>query len=342
MKLPLISIIIPVYNMERYISNCLDSLINSTYKNLEILLIDDGSKDNSPQICDEYAAKDSRIKVVHKPNGGVSSARNVGIDMMSGDYVHFLDPDDWMAIDTYKNVIGHLQRTNADVCFINTTHEYADGTPSSLRTPDIGDGLYNRSALLKYIIGFRGFNNIWTSYYFSSTNKIMKSSIIKDENITYKFDENFAYLEDGIFVMSILHRIETGYIDTNGYYHRRMHNESAMGSFSEASLASKMLVGYQAMLNLNICKTNPLIQKHLYEAYYHSGQHYLRVAVSHGYSVLTKNILDAFRTDSRFLREACNIIYRNYSDEREKSSSLWHELKKCKSTKNKHSEGETN
>lgn len=342
MKSPLISIIIPVYNMERYISNCLDSLINSSYKNLEILLINDGSTDNSPNICDEYASKDPRIKAFHKPNGGVSSARNLGIDMMTGDYVHFLDPDDWMSTDAYTNVMSHLQRTNADVCFINTTHEYSDGSPSDLRTPDAGEGLYNRSALLKYIIGFRGLNNIWTSYYFSSTNKIMKTSIIKDESVTYKFNENFAYLEDGIFVMSILHRIETGYIDPRGYYHRRMHNESAMGGFSEAKLATKMLAGYQEMLKLDICKTNFLTNKHLYEAYYHSGQHYLRVAVSHGYTVLTKNILDAFKTDTRFLREACNIIYKNYTEEREKATTFWHELNKRKSKTHNDMKGEKN
>lgn len=93
---PLVSIIVPVFKVENYLNRCVDSLLNQSYNNLEIILVDDGSPDRCPEICDEYAALDNRVKVIHKPNGGVSSARNAGLDMASGEYITFLDSDDWI------------------------------------------------------------------------------------------------------------------------------------------------------------------------------------------------------------------------------------------------------
>ena len=91
---PLISIIIPVYKVEQYLKECIDSIINQTYMNLEIVIVDDGSPDNCPLICDQYAALDKRIKVIHKKNGGLSDARNAGLNIITGDYVTFVDSDD--------------------------------------------------------------------------------------------------------------------------------------------------------------------------------------------------------------------------------------------------------
>lgn len=107
----LISVIIPVYNVEQYLKRCLDTVINQTYKNLEIILIDDGSTDNGGKICDEYALKDNRIKVIHKENGGVSSARNLGLDIAKGDYIGFVDSDDFIENDMYE-ILHNLLITN--------------------------------------------------------------------------------------------------------------------------------------------------------------------------------------------------------------------------------------
>lgn len=98
----MISIIIPIYKAERYLSKCVDSILAQTYADWELLLVDDGSPDNSGELCDEYAAKDKRIKVFHKENGGVSSARNLGLEMMAGEWVTFVDADDWIASDTLE------------------------------------------------------------------------------------------------------------------------------------------------------------------------------------------------------------------------------------------------
>ena len=94
---PLISVIVPIYNVEKYLARCVDSIVNQTYKNLEIILVDDGSPDLCPQMCDDYAEKDSRIKVVHKKNGGLSDARNAGMAVSTGEYISFIDSDDYVS-----------------------------------------------------------------------------------------------------------------------------------------------------------------------------------------------------------------------------------------------------
>ena len=95
----LISIVLPIYNVEKYIEKCMDSVLNQTYKNIEVILVDDGSPDRCPKICEEYAKKDNRIKVVHKENGGLSDARNAGIKVANGEYITFIDSDDYIDQD---------------------------------------------------------------------------------------------------------------------------------------------------------------------------------------------------------------------------------------------------
>ena len=114
-----ISIIIPVYNVEKYLATCLDSVINQTYKNLEILLIDDGSTDSSGLICEQYSKKDTRIKTIHKKNGGLSDARNVGISYASGDYISFIDSDDFIDINTFTILNQYIKQYNADIITFN-------------------------------------------------------------------------------------------------------------------------------------------------------------------------------------------------------------------------------
>lgn len=111
----LVSVIIPAYNIEDYIGRCLDSIISQTYKNLEIIVVDDGSRDYTGEILDNYAKKDRRIKVIHKENGGVSSARNKGIEAAEGDYIGFIDGDDLIEPEMYKTLVDLLEEENADI-----------------------------------------------------------------------------------------------------------------------------------------------------------------------------------------------------------------------------------
>lgn len=111
---PLISVVVPVYNVEKYLERCVNSLINQTYSNIEIILVDDGSTDSSGILCDEIKTADHRIIVIHKNNGGLSSARNVGIKNSTGEFITFIDSDDWVALDTYEYSVNLMKQFSAD------------------------------------------------------------------------------------------------------------------------------------------------------------------------------------------------------------------------------------
>ena len=115
MNNPLISVIIPVYNVKEYLKRCIDSVLIQTYKNMEIILVDDGSPDKCPQICDEWAKKDERIIVVHKENGGLVSARKMGISVATGEYIGYVDGDDWIESEYLEKQMIAIRETGADV-----------------------------------------------------------------------------------------------------------------------------------------------------------------------------------------------------------------------------------
>lgn len=127
MSHPLISVIIPVYNVEPYLRQCLDCIINQTYTNLEIILVDDGSPDNCPHICEEYAAKDNRIIVIHKENGGLSDARNAGLDICKGEYISFVDSDDLLDINAINSMYNASK--DASIIIANTKVFIGDDLP---------------------------------------------------------------------------------------------------------------------------------------------------------------------------------------------------------------------
>ncbi len=130
----LITVIIPVYNVERYLRKCLDSIINQTYQELEIIVVDDGSKDSSGNICDEYASKDSRIKVIHKKNGGLSSARNAGLEIATGDYVMFVDSDDFVEPDFCKIPLELALAKEADIVSFGFNKITKEGNVATIKT----------------------------------------------------------------------------------------------------------------------------------------------------------------------------------------------------------------
>ena len=111
----LISVIVPVYNVEDYLCQCLDSILRQSYKNLQIILVDDGSTDQSGKICDEYGKKDKRIEIIHKANGGLSDARNVGLASATGKFIAFVDSDDYIADTLYETLLGKIRLSNAPI-----------------------------------------------------------------------------------------------------------------------------------------------------------------------------------------------------------------------------------
>lgn len=124
MKKPMISIVVPVYNVEKYLNRCIESIINQTFNNIEIILVDDGSTDSSGNICDEYKKIDSRIKVIHKENGGLSDARNVGIENACGEWIGFVDSDDYIAENMYEQLYCLIRKYNADIAICGVKDIY--------------------------------------------------------------------------------------------------------------------------------------------------------------------------------------------------------------------------
>lgn len=146
----LISIIIPVYKVEKYLEKCIQSVINQTYENLQIILVDDGSPDNCGKICDEYAKKDHRIEVIHKSNGGLSDARNKGLEIAKGEYIGFVDSDDYIESDMYEVLYNLLKQYNVDVSICNF-YTVSQGK-IAIKNADNGIKEYNRIEILKEIL----------------------------------------------------------------------------------------------------------------------------------------------------------------------------------------------
>ena len=129
----MISVIVPVYKVERYLDQCVESIVGQTYRDLEIILVDDGSPDGCPALCDTWAARDSRIRVIHKANGGAASARNVGLDHAGGDYIAFVDSDDALEPDMYELLLSLLEEHRADIAHCGYRRYDLDGTEKEVR-----------------------------------------------------------------------------------------------------------------------------------------------------------------------------------------------------------------
>ena len=139
-KQPLISVIIPVYNLENYIEKCLDSVLSQTYKNLEILVVDDGSTDSSPSICDKYSQSDSRIQVFHIDNGGAAHARNTALEKMTGEFVTFVDGDDYIDSTYIEKLYNNITDKNADISICKWIDVYEDSFLSTVISHTYNDG----------------------------------------------------------------------------------------------------------------------------------------------------------------------------------------------------------
>lgn len=202
MSQPFISIIVPVYNVEKYLHKCIDSILNQTFSNFELLLIDDGSLDNSGKICDEYANIDKRIKVYHKKNEGVSTARNLGLKIASGEWVSFIDSDDWIEPNYCSELISHTN--NSDLVYFTATHHYTNDFKSVAIPKQCI--CQNREDIEELILLFKK-NTLNYDFFGYTWNKIFKKNIIAKYNV--HFTENLSIREDEIFTANYCRHIKT-------------------------------------------------------------------------------------------------------------------------------------
>lgn len=189
-NLPLISMVVPIYKVPEYIHKCLDSVISQSYHNLEIILVDDGSPDECGKICDEYASKDSRITVIHKENGGLSDARNAALDICKGEYVTFIDSDDYISSDYVEYLYDLLKNTDAELSICD--FEYVSKTGKQFRNCNF-DGIIKKmtqkEALAELCKGFLFTNSAWGKLYLTEHFKDIrypKGYLFEDIPTTYK------------------------------------------------------------------------------------------------------------------------------------------------------------
>lgn len=206
-----ISVIIPVYNVEKQIERCIDSVLAQSYGEFEIILVDDGSTDLSGEICDSYAQKDSRIKVIHKNNGGVSSARNLGISHAKGEYIHFIDGDDWIDSGLFHDIYEQIEGSRADIIFFGFKYEDEDG--NLIKVKKLDKTVSSSNNLEKYTIQLYKndlYGYTWCKWY--------RRDVIKENNIF--FDEKISYCEDEKFTCEYYKYVKKLIIYSNNtYYH---------------------------------------------------------------------------------------------------------------------------
>ena len=222
----LISVIVPVYNVETYLNECVDSILRQTYKNLEIILVDDGSTDNSGAICDEYAKKDSRIKVFHKENGGASTARNYGIDQANGEFLGFVDSDDYIEKELYELLMESLVKNNADVSACGYI-SFRDGSNEKEERIDFYGGEVFTSESFAKILSLEKNG----AAVISPCNKLYKREVFSK----IRYPEGQAY-EDPYVITDIFDSIEKFVFVKKALYYYRQRQGSIVHSISAKSL----------------------------------------------------------------------------------------------------------
>ncbi len=234
---PLISVIIPVYNVEKYIRQCLNSIIAQTYTNLEIILVDDGSTDNSGKICDEYAKKDNRIKVIHKQNEGLPSARNVALKVCSGQYVGFVDSDDHISSDMYEYLYNLITENNADISMCNMFIEKNEQRIKS----NIIDTLY-KCVTQEEFFKFPCWRVVW--------NKLYRSSLLRN----FSFTSGISYGEDTLFLFEVITHSDKMAIGNKQKYYYRENSSSITHKFNKRNMQyldiEKRIMDYAKVNNL--------------------------------------------------------------------------------------------
>lgn len=226
MKKDLISVIIPIYNVELYLEKCIDSIINQTYKHIEIILVNDGSPDNCGEICEKYKELDSRIKVVHKKNGGLSDARNAGLEVATGKYVVFIDSDDYVEKDLIEESYKVIDENNLDL--VSFDYRKVDENGEIIEESILGleDNIYdlNELGLNEYII-----KKIYTyEHGVEAWHKMYKMSIIKDNNLKFTYND-LIFAEDLLFNLSYLVNVKKCATISQTYYNYLIRETSIMG-----------------------------------------------------------------------------------------------------------------
>ena len=217
-----ISVIVPVYNTKKELPRCIESICKQTYKDLEIICIDDGSSDGSGQILEEFQAKDNRIQVIHKENGGESSARNTGLKMSVGEYIAFCDCDDWIDPDMYEVLAGELERERIDMAASGWYKETDSSSQEIKNEQPVSKQIFGRDELLRYLYrrdSYRGFAYMW--------DKLYRREILKDKKGNWiLFREDLRLGGDVLYLAEIALNVKRAKYVDRSFYHYYQRTES--------------------------------------------------------------------------------------------------------------------
>lgn len=194
----MVSVIVPVYNAEKYLDRCLLSIVNQTYNCLQIILVDDSSTDRSGQMCDEWAKKDKRIKVLHKENGGAGYARNTGLEYIAGDFVCFVDSDDYLDVTTIEKCISKMELDHSDTAVFSSQNVYNDGKVE-VESVDTRKTYFDEKAVKEEL--FPSLFTLSMGYGVGVWGKIFSADIIKRYNLRF-LSEREIYSEDALFLLT--------------------------------------------------------------------------------------------------------------------------------------------
>ncbi|MCR5809453.1 MAG: glycosyltransferase [Clostridiales bacterium] len=246
--MPRLSVIVPVYNVEAYLPACIDSILKQTIDDLEVILIDDGSPDRCGKICDTYAERDRRIKVIHQSNHGVSNARNAGLRISRGDYIGFVDPDDLVDPEMFEAMMNAAEAEGAQIAICGFAYCSEDGEP--VRTEPVPKGVVSQREL---ILSIYGMPNI---YHGSMCNKIFSREALKD----LSYDESVAVGEDWLLLYDCYEHSEKAVALQECYYTVRIRSGSATRKAS-AELYMKKLETYSRLYRCSLRKDKEIRRK---------------------------------------------------------------------------------
>lgn len=214
----MISVIVPVYKTESYLAKCIDSILNQTYTNLEVILVDDGSPDEAGVICDQYAQKDSRVRVIHQANQGVSAARNTGLAVANGEYISFIDSDDWIDPFTYQEVIADIESHQTDGVFFGLNRIDEENNIIDVWSSKQSEVVDNLTAI-RLMYGMAE----TPTHGCGPCNKLFRKSVLEK----YRFTKDLCVGEDALFFTEVILACRWIYLNSNAYYQYLQHTESA-------------------------------------------------------------------------------------------------------------------
>jgi len=203
----MVTVVIPVYKTERYLDRCMESIVNQTYRNLEIIMVDDGSPDSCPQKCEDWAKKDSRIKVIHKANAGLGMARNTGIEHANGEYICFFDSDDYVALDTIENAIDLAKRDASDLVLYGMNAVSASGEIEGTCSPCTDKSCYEGAEILDFVLPnmIEGSSKVGQNFNLNMSSCACLFSMKLIENAHWRFVSEREYISEDYYSLLCLY-----------------------------------------------------------------------------------------------------------------------------------------